>query len=245
MEGNSKKKGPLYYNIKSEIKERIRKGELKKGEAIPTEKLLCEEYKASRATIRKAIEELVEEGVLDRGFGKTATVKIDRVPRKVNHLTSFQEEMDKIGVKCTSFILDSEIIEPPEAVANEMKLAPGEKVLKVERLRYANEKPICYQMMYLAEHLCGSLDTTKLVTQSLYKILENEMGIQIKKADQVIQAVTSTYRITALLELPQQTSMLLVKSVALTAEEECLEYSESYYVGDRYSLTMSLFREEI
>ena len=53
----------------------------------------------------------------------------------------------------------------------------------------------------------------------------------------------STYRITALLELPAQTSMLFVKRIAYTEAEECLEYSESFYVGDRYNLTMSLFRE--
>ena len=243
METTSKKKGPLYYTVKEAIKEQIRKGELKKGEVIPTEKMLCEEYQASRVTIRRAIEELIEEDVLERGFGKTATVKFDKVPRKVNNLTSLQEEMEKIGVKCTSFILNSEIMEAPPEVAEEMKLPEGEKVVKIERLRYANEKPLCYQVLYLSERLCGALEPARLVSQSLYRILEQEMGIRIKRADQVIQAVMSTYRITALLELPAQTSMLFVKRIAYTEAEECLEYSESFYVGDRYNLTMSLFRE--
>ena len=131
MDTNSKKKGPLYYTVKEDLKDQIRKGELKKGEVIPTEKMLCEEYQASRVTIRRAIEELIEEGVLERGFGKTATVKFDRVPRKVNNLTSLQEEMEKIGVKCTSFILNSEVMEASEEVASEMKLPAGERVSKI------------------------------------------------------------------------------------------------------------------
>ena len=134
-------------------------------------------------------------------------------------------------------------MEASEEVASEMKLPAGERVLKIERLRYANEKPLCYQVVYLSERLCGTLDPARLVSQSLYKILEQEMGIRIKRADQVIQSVMSTYRITALLELPEQTSMLFVKRIAYTDEEECLEYSESFYVGSRYNLTMSLFRE--
>ena len=81
-----KKNGPLYFVIKENLKSQIEEGKYKAGDVLPTESRLCQEYGASRVTIRRAINELIHEDVLERGFGKTATVKCENVPRSLNRL---------------------------------------------------------------------------------------------------------------------------------------------------------------
>lgn len=239
---NGEKKGPLYYIIKEDIKDKIQAGKLKPGEILPTENRLCEEYGASRVTIRRAINELISENVLDRGFGKTATVKCETVPRSLNRLGGLHEELEKAGIKCSSFILSTSIIEAPPEIAERMSVKSLDKLMKIERLRYANGQPLCYQVLYLNHQLCKDLDVKELASRSLYAVLENEFGIKIDTATQTIKAVMATYRIAALLELPEQTCMLQVNRTAYTDTGECLEYSESVYVSNRYTLTMTLKR---
>lgn len=237
-----KKTGSLYYIIKEDLKRKIENEELKPGEVLPTENQLCEEYKASRVTIRRAINELITENVLERGFGKTATVKGDNVPRSLNRLGGLHEELEKAGIKCSSFILEAKIIEAPKAIAGYMGIGSQDKVWVIERLRYANGKPLCYQLLYLNYKLCENLDTKELSTSSLYELLEHKLGVEIDTATQSIQAVMATYRIAALLELAEQTCMLKVNRTAYTKSGECFEYSESSYVSSRYMLTMTLKR---
>lgn len=242
MSNKEKKTGPLYYMIKEDIKRKIHEGELKPGEVLPTESRLCEEYNASRVTIRRAINELISENILDRGFGKTATVKCENVPRSLNRLGGLHEELEKAGIKCSSFILSSAVMDAPAEINEKMGIEKPAKVLKIERLRYANGQPLCYQILYLNYHMCEDLDIKCLARMSLYETLERDFHINIDNATQTIKAVMATYRIAALLELPEQTCMLQVNRTAYTDRQECIEYSESYYVSNRYTLTMTLKR---
>lgn len=237
-----KKSRPLYFSIKEDIKQRIQNGEFKPGDVLPTESVLCEEYGASRVTIRRSMEELIEEGIVERGFGKTARVKCESVPRSLNQLSGLHEELSKQGIKCSSFVLSSEIEFPTQDLMEKMKIGEDEKVLKIERLRYANGQPLCYQLFFTLERLCPDLDVKRLTTESMYEIMEHEYNVKISKATQTISATMSNYRMTALLELPEQTCMLKICRIAVTDDNTCIEYSESYYVSNRYSLTMTMKR---
>lgn len=237
-----KKSGPLYFRIKEDIKERIAKNEFSKGQVMPTEKELCEEYHVCRVTIRRALDELITEGVLERGFGKSATVKCELVPRSINSLSGLYEEMEKAGIKCSSFILSSVVVPAPAETVVAMGLREGDSVLKIERLRYANGVPLCYQKLFLNYQVCKDLQLQNGEI-SLYTTLEEKCGITMSLAEQTIQAVTADYRISALLELPEQTCMLLVKRTAYDENSTCVEYSDTYYVSSRYKLEMTLKRE--
>ena len=159
------------------------------GDVLPTENSLCEEYGASRVTIRRSIKELIDEGVLERGHGKTARVVCESVPRSLNRLGGLKEQLSASGIKCSSFILDSEIVRAEGKVGEAMKLPPEESLYKIERLRYANGKPLCYQLLYLPVRLCPDLDVQKLVNTSLYEIIEKEYGLKILDAVQELSLI--------------------------------------------------------
>lgn len=239
---NSKKSKPLYFIIKEDIKEKIQNGQYKSGDILPTESSLCDEYKSSRVTIRRAINELIQENVLERGFGMTARVKSSPVPRSLNHLGGLHEELTKAGIMCFSYILDSQIVKADDILSEKLSVAAGEELYMIERLRYANSNPLCYQKIYLPVVLCPDLDIKKLTKVSLYETIEKDYGLKISYAKQTIHACTANYKIAALLELNDLTCMLKVKRTTYLDTDECIEYSESYYVSDRYELSMTLNR---
>lgn len=234
---------PLYLRIKSDIIQKIQSQELKPGMPINTEAALCKEYDVSRVTIRKAIGELIGENVLVRDFGKRPIVNEKPLKRNVsNRLNSLHEEADKNGTKCSSYILSKEIMVPPEKVCQKMGLLKDEQVVYIERLRYIDGLPVCYQELYLNRKLFPDLDEKRLVMESLYKIIESEYGVRIEKAEQTISAVLSSYRVTAMLELSDQVCMLKVDRTAYSDKKECIEYSETQYVASRYNIEMVLWR---
>lgn len=231
---------PLYCIIKEDIHNKIENGVYKPGDSMPTEMMLCEEYSSSRVTIRKALNELIGEGVLERGFGKSARVKKEQVPRSLNHLDGLYEELTKRNIRCSTYFLSREEISVPAEVANKLGMQEKEAVFKIERLRYANGQMLCYQIFYLPKYVCPDLDVTDIPNGSLYSYLEEKHGIFYTEAIQSISAVISNHRMTALLELPEKTCLLKVSRTAFTDKKECAEYSETYYIASRYSLTMTL-----
>jgi GntR family transcriptional regulator len=239
---NIKKSRPLYFIIKEDIKEKILNGKYKSGDVLPTENSLCEEYKSSRVTIRRAINELIQENVLERGFGMTARVKSSPVPRSLNHLGGLQEELTQAGIMCFSYILNSDIIKADNILAEKMSLPVGEELYIIERLRYANSNPLCYQTIYLPVILCPDLDVKNLTKVSLYETIEKHYGLKISYAKQTIHACMANYKVAALLELNDLTCMLKINRTAYLDTNQCIEYSESYYVSDRYELSMTLNR---
>jgi GntR family transcriptional regulator len=219
---------------------KIKMGVYKEGDLMPTEKALCEEYKVSRVTVRRAIDELLEDGVLFRNFGKSAAVSINKFPRSLNQLNGLQEELEAKGIKCSSYILSHKVIEANEDLAIKMSCNENEELLRIERLRYADGMPLCYQCIYLLNTYCKNLDFTALATASLYKMLKENCNVHLSYATQSINAVLSSYRISALLELETQEPMLKVSRKAYLENEICMEYSDSYYISKRYDLTMTL-----
>ncbi len=239
---NNKKSRPLYFVIKEDIKEKIFSSQYKAGDVLPTESSLCEEYQSSRVTIRRAINELINENILERGFGMTARVKSTPVPRSLNHLGGLHEELTQAGIMCFSYILNAEIIKADNNLAQKLHLAVDNDLYKIERLRYANSSPLCYQKIFLPVALCPDLDEKKLAKVSLYETIEKDYGLKISYAKQTIHACMSNYKIAALLELNDLTCMLKVNRTTYLDTNECIEYSESYYVSDRYELSMTLNR---
>lgn len=237
----NKKTHPLYYTIKTDIKNKIKKGEYKPGDMIPTERALCDHYDVSRVTIRKAIDELINENVIERSFGKTAIVKPEQVRRDINKLTGLYEELKAAGIMCSTYTLSNSIVRASEKTAAKMGISEGDKLAKICRIRYADGKPLCYQKSYINAEYCPGLENADLNSGSLYGIMESEYGLRITDAVQSIGACMPSFRIAALLKIRQE-PMLKIKRTAYLENGECLELSYSYYIAERYNLTMKLKR---
>lgn len=234
---------PLYVKTKEAIKQKIDEKVYKPGSMLPTESELCDVFQVSRVTIRKAISELLNEGVLIRGYGRRLMVKNVVLSRGIgNELNSLQEELEQRGKKCFSYILTYEVEDISPELAEAMDLPKDSKVIHIERLRYADDIPLCYQKLYLNYELCSELDEKRIRTESLYSMLKNDLNVKICKAEQSVTATMASYKVAAMLELPHTESLILITRRGYTDKEVCFEYSETQYVASRYSLTMTLWR---
>lgn len=230
---------PLYYSIKTDIKNKIKNGEYADGDMLPTERALCEAYNVSRVTVRKAIEELLEENVLERSFGKTAVVRAGHVQRDINKLSGLYDELKEAGILCSTYTLSNEVVYAGDKMAEKFGIEKGSKLVKICRIRYADGEPLCYQKCYINAKFCPELENTDLSSASLYQTLEKKYGLKITSAVQNISACMASYKIAALLKIKQE-PMLKVKRTAYLENKECIELSYSYYIAGRYALTMTL-----
>ncbi len=140
---------PLYYQLKEVLRQQIRAGHLAPHTAIPSEPELVARYHVSRATVRQALTELVNEGLLYRQHGKGTFVCEPRVQQTLSELTSLTQDIQRRGKRPGGILLVSELIRGTESVRKWLELADEEQVIRLERLRTADDLPIAHEIDYL------------------------------------------------------------------------------------------------
>ncbi|WP_407342087.1 GntR family transcriptional regulator [Pengzhenrongella phosphoraccumulans] len=130
--------------------------ELAVGDAIPSERLLCERFGVSRMTVRQAVDALVVEGLLEREQGRGTFVAPSKMDLEVR-LSSFGEEMLRRGMEPSSKVLAAEEIAAASDIADALDLLPGEQVFYLHRVRYADGEPMAIEQSWLPSRLAPGL----------------------------------------------------------------------------------------
>lgn len=233
---------PLYHQLKEFLLERVERGDYPVGDSIPTEMELVEGYGISRATVRRAMQELEQEGVIDRLPGKGTFVLRAKVKRGLTRLTSFTEDMQARGYEVTSRLLKCSKEKPPSYVAEMLHTPLDQPLLFISRLRYADEKPIAINNSYLnlPEGIFINEDELRR-TGSLFALLERK-GIKIMESERTIEAVAANEERARLLGMPAGAPLLLVEGVVYTLNHMAVEYHQVISCGDRYKYSLHLDR---
>src|SRR5713226_8344646 len=140
---------PLYLQLKKLIRAQIEQDELPVGSCIPSEHRIQKKYSVSRATVRHALEELINEGLLYRRPGIGTVVGLPKIRPELVKLTSFTEDLLSRGLQPTSVTLSAKHMPAPEEIQNALRLQPSDEVWKVLRLRSANAEPIGVHELYI------------------------------------------------------------------------------------------------
>ena len=228
---------PLYYQLENIIKKRIEEGIYKVDEKIPSERTLSEELKISRMTISKAINNLVEEGILYRKRGQGTFVsknKIDFFPG----LIGFTEIMENKGMKPSSKVISQSIIMPDKHLCEKLQITENAEVIFTQRLRLADNEIINLEESYVPYSLCPKLLEADLSVESIYKLLTDE-GYKISKAEQEVQAILSNNELSELLQINVDEPILKRKRITYSKDKP-IEYSLNYYRGDVYTMVMTI-----
>lgn len=228
---------PLYYQLESIIRKKIEKGIYKIDEKIPSERKLSEELNLSRMTISKAINNLVEEGVLYRKRGQGTFVsknKVDFFPG----LMGFTEIMENKGLKPGSKVISQKLIVPDKHLSEKLQISEDEKVIFTQRLRLADDEIINFEKSYVPYSLCSKLLEVDLSRESIYKLLTDE-GYKPTKADQEVQAILSNDELSELLKISVSEAILKRKRITY-AKDTPIEYTLNYYRGDIYTMVMTI-----
>lgn len=234
---------PLYYQLKTQFKNMIQSGILVKGDMIPAENELVESLHISRPTVRQALNELVVEGYLERCKGKGTFVSSPKIDAKfLKRLKTFNEEMQEQGLKPSTTLLSLKKVEGRAEVKEQLGLAKTDELIELKRVRSANEDTILYQETYLPYERCARLMQEDFSNVTLYAALEKIYGIHVYRVNRQIEAANATPQIAKLLHIKTNDAVALVSTVAYTDKDEPIEYSTSYYCGNRVKFSVELYR---
>jgi GntR family transcriptional regulator len=228
---------PKYYILKRKLIEKIDQEDFKVNETIPSERELIEMYNVSRITVRKAIDELVNEGYLYKIQGKGTYVKSDEYSQDLFSITSCTQDVIKLGMTPGRKVISAEVVTADKKHSRSLELGDGEKVFRMERVYYADKEPINHTTTYLPYKLFPGIEKYDFSEDSLYKVLENEYGAQITKAKRTVEAILAEDEIAEYLEVPAGIPILLFNCVTygvVNGKEVPIENFKCCYRSDKF-----------
>jgi GntR family transcriptional regulator, N-acetylglucosamine utilization regulator len=227
---------PLYQQLQRGLRDAIASKQLAADDALPPERDLAELFSVSRITVRKALDGLVEEGLLTRRQGSGTFVTGTRVEKNFSKLSSFSEDMAARGRSVRSVWLSRAegTVSPEESLT--LGLSPGSAVYRFSRIRYADEAPMALEYSTIP---ATCLPSASAVEESLYEALE-KTGHRPARALQRLRAVLFTEAQAELLHVRPRDAGLLIERRGSLESGEVVELTQSYYRGDAYDFVAEL-----
>ena len=213
------------------------------GDQLPSERELGEQAGVSRMTARQAVAYLAREGVLMVRPGVGTFVAEPKLTHDALHLLGFTEQMMRRGGTVTSTVLEQAVVAPPAGAAVALELAPGERVVKIARLRFADQLPLLLETSILPASLCAGLEEEELTSHSLYTVLAERYGLHLQSARQTFQATVANEYERQLFGVGPGTPMILLEGVTYTGHGRPAEYFKALYRGDRFKFTLASQRD--
>jgi len=223
------------------IKEMIRSGKLKQGMRIPSENELQEKYRLSNTTVRKAINELLHEGIIYREQGKGTFLAKTRIDQELTKITSFTEDMLQRELKPSSKVISVDVILPPPEVISSLILDKNEEVIKIHRLRLANGESMAIQTSYLPYRLCPGAEKEDL-SQSNTVIWREKYNLHLVKATQRLYPSLANDYESEMLGVRKGAPVLIAERISYLPSNQPAELLKSVYRGDRYNFFVELRR---
>ena len=202
------------------------------GDPLPSEAELCERFSVSRMTVRQALAELTNDGLVERRRGQGTFVAHRPVHRRPGVFLSFTEEMNRRGAHATSRLLAAGMDEPRRSETRDLGLAPDSQVVRVIRVRMADGVPVALEDAALLPELRGVLEED-LGGGSLHGALERR-GVVATRATGTITARLARASETELLDLAPQSALLVELRTLFDQDGRVFERTETRYVADRY-----------
>jgi GntR family transcriptional regulator len=232
---------PLYVQIRESIRKDIHEGRLTIGQKLPPEEELAQQFGVSRMTMRRALNDLVEEGLLYRKQGIGTFVSRPQIDRDHTRLTNFFESAKEKGINASIRVLIADIVPSHLKVANALGLEEGELVIRIKTLRLADDVPVSVVDHYVPYKFFPRLLDCDLEAGHLWDFLE-EFGFRVKAAVQTVYAREADLELSELLKINPGEPILYKERTVYAEDGTAIEFTYCFNRGDQYSITMRLTR---
>lgn len=230
---------PKYYELRQWLRAQI--DGMPQGTPVAPERALSQRFNVSRTTVRQALHDLAVEGRIVRRQGRGTFVAPPKVTQPMQ-LSSYTQAMSSQGRRPGSQIVDTAVIDAEPEVADQLGLAAGSPVVRVERVRYADDEPMAVETVYLDHATFADIGAELTADASLYALLESRYGVVPARADETIETVLAPPAAARLLGTDAATPMLLLTRRTRDASGRPIEYVRSLYRGDRFRFSTQLTR---
>jgi GntR family transcriptional regulator len=242
---DARRPDPLWVQAVATLREQVAEGALPQGSRLPSERDLCRDLGISRVTLRKALQQLVEEGMLRPSHGRGWYVGADERAEDRNEwpnsLESFTETAARMGLVPTSLVLRAEPAPATFDEAEQLGVAPGSALFHLDRVRMLDEVPIALDASLVPADLVPGLADVDFRVRSLYITL-TAAGLEPAHAETTIEAREADPVLAARLDVEPGRPLLVMHQTVRSAGDRPLLRSSISYVGDRYRLRTSFVR---
>lgn len=225
---------PLYAQIKGVLREEICNGSLRQHERIPSESELGKRYGVSRITVRRALSDLENERLIFKVAGKGAFVAKPHPFQKTERLQGFGEAMQSLGITVLNRVVSVNTAVAPAKVAERLQVPEGSPLTEIRRVRYADGKPISFDMTYVRRVLGERLAREDLVTRDIFLIIENDYATPLDHADLVVEADVADETLAGQLGVAVGAPVLRVERLVWTKDGQAIDFEYIYYRGDSF-----------
>jgi GntR family transcriptional regulator len=231
---------PIFQQIKAILERAIASGELAAHQRIPSERELSAALGVSRMTLRQALIEMTSDGTLYTRSGKGTYVADRKIEQPLQRLSSFTQDIEARGMRPASKVLSQELLSAPLELAGVLQVPPGSELVRIRRLRLADDQPLGIETSHLPHVLCPGLLRCDLSSTSLYEILRTQYGVGLGSAKQTIEASQPAAEERQLLRLPDGVPVLRIHRLTSGVDGRLVEFVRAVYRGDRYQLHVEL-----
>lgn len=226
---------PLYKQLQDYILDSINNGILKPGDKLPTELELSKANNVSRVTVRTALDSLTSEGYLIRVPGKGTFIAKEKIKKNVTETIGFSDTcriQNKIpGAKVLKCVIE----EATAADQQHLLLQPGEKIINIERIRYADDTPIAVEYSRFPSSYSFLLQED-LNNKSLYEILRNKYGLSFGISRKYIDMEYASFDVATYLNITEGYPMLSIKSTVCSSTGKKIHRSKQIILADQFQL---------
>lgn len=231
---------PLYRRIETDLRDRIRSGELVPGARVPTELELMDHYGVSRATVRQAMGGLIASGALEVRRGLGTFVAPARFEHTIGGFYSFSREIERGGRRPGTRVLGLGLEPADDGVATALGIARGTPVVALRRIRLADDEPIVVETSRLPAARFPGLETVDFSIARLYDTLTTLYGCRPTRARETFEPILLTAVEADLLGQRHGEPALRVERVAWDQDDRPIEHCRSTVRGDRYRYAVEL-----
>jgi GntR family transcriptional regulator len=231
---------PLYYQIKEWIRSMIHAGELNPGDRIPPEDILSQQLQVSRMTMRRALCDLANDGLLirKRGIGTLVASPPQELPFFVNKLAGLTEEMASKGLAVQSQVLVHERQLATYEISRQLQLQLHEHVILIRRLRSTNHIPLVIENTYHPLKRFPALLNTDFTDRSIYNFLQEQYQVRPHQAQDSFIASVADIEEAELLDIENWAPVMRYQRIALDSEDKPIEFTRSIYRADRFKFVV-------
>lgn len=226
---------PLYLQLRDLLAAQIRAQKWQPGQPIPSEAELSQTYQVAVGTVRRAVETLMAEGLVERTHGRGTFVRKARFDNSLFRFFRF-ETADGRPLAPKSVIVSRKLIDAPRQAAEALHLKPRAKVIELLRLRMVEQQPVLAENIYLCAQRFKALleKSPEDFGDLLYPLYERECGLIVASARETLTVETVTKAQAQLLGLPEKTPVVVIERTALGSDGQPLEWRQSRGAASKF-----------
>jgi GntR family transcriptional regulator len=229
---------PLYVQVREKLRSEY--SQLEPHSPIPTELELMKRFGVSRITLRKAVDDLVVDGLLERHQGKGTFTSAPKLTHELNAITSWTEQLRALGYNPRTANRTCVEIAPPRRVAHALNLSASEKVVMLRRTRLVGDEPLSLMTNYIPSRLVPNIEQEAESAESLYELLEQRYHLVPDRATDTVETRAATTEEADTLNIEPWSPILVMTRLSFLKDGSPLELAFAISRGDRYQYRVTL-----